>query len=76
MARDGYRPARHSCCPSVLSKLFRRLFLTELLALHQARRIAFYGSMEPPADRRAFLRHLSGQEEELGRLCQAAVCRT
>ncbi|VWX50640.1 hypothetical protein NOVOSPHI9U_30052 [Novosphingobium sp. 9U] len=63
IARDGSRwissrpafllPVR------VLGKLFRRLFLTGLLALHQAGRIAFYGSLEHLADRRAFLRHLS-----------------
>jgi hypothetical protein len=63
IARDGSRwvssrpafllPVR------VLGKLFRRLFLTGLLALHKAGRLAFYGSMEPLADHRAFLRHLS-----------------
>ncbi len=63
IARDGARwissrpafllPAR------VLGKLFRRLFLTGLLALHAAGRLAFYGSMTNLADRRAFLRHLS-----------------
>jgi hypothetical protein len=43
----------------VLGKLFRRLFLTRLLALHEAGRLAFFGSMEHLADRQAFLRHLS-----------------
>ena len=43
----------------VLGKLFRRLFLTRLLALHEAGRLAFYGGMAHLADRRAFLRHLS-----------------
>ncbi len=43
----------------VLGKLIRRLFLTRLMALHAAGRLAFYGSMAHLADRRAFLRHLS-----------------
>ena len=42
----------------VLGKLFRRLFLTRLVALHDAGRLAFFGSMAHLADRRAFLRHL------------------
>ena len=42
----------------VLGALFRRLFLTRLIALHQAGRLGFYGSMAPLAERRAFLRHL------------------
>jgi hypothetical protein len=43
----------------VLGKLFRRLFLTRLVALHDAGRLAFFGSMAHLADRRAFLRHLA-----------------
>jgi len=43
----------------VLGKLFRRLFLTRLTALHDAGRLAFFGHMAHLADRRAFLRHLS-----------------
>lgn len=43
----------------VLGALFRRLFLTRLIALHQAGRLGFYGSMAPLAERRAFLCHLS-----------------
>jgi hypothetical protein len=43
----------------VLGKLFRRLFLTSLLVLHDAGRLAFFGGLAPLADRRAFLRHLS-----------------
>lgn len=43
----------------VLGALFRRLFLTRLIALHQAGRLSFYGNMAPLAERRAFLRHLS-----------------
>ena len=43
----------------VLGKLFRRLFLTRLMALHEAGRLAFYGSLAHLADRCAFLRHLA-----------------
>jgi hypothetical protein len=43
----------------VLGALFRRLFLTRLLALHDARQLGFFGSIAHLADRRAFLRHLS-----------------
>jgi Putative transposase/Transposase zinc-binding domain len=43
----------------VLGKLFRRLFLTRLIALYDAGRLAFFGRLAPLADRRTFLRHLS-----------------
>lgn len=43
----------------VLGKLFRRLFLTRLLALHEMGRLAFFGSMAHLANQPAFLRHLS-----------------
>ena len=43
----------------VLGKLFRRLFLTRLMALHQAGRLGFYGNLAHLTDRRAFLRHLA-----------------
>ena len=43
----------------VLGKLFRRLFLARLIALHDAGRLAFFGTMAHLTDRRAFLRHLS-----------------
>jgi Putative transposase/Transposase zinc-binding domain len=43
----------------VLGKLFRRLFLTRLIALHEAGRLAFFGSMAQLADRRAFMRRLA-----------------
>ncbi|TIW61033.1 MAG: IS91 family transposase [Mesorhizobium sp.] len=43
----------------VLGKLFRRLFLTRLIALDDAGRLAFFGSMAHLGERRAFLRHLS-----------------
>src|SRR6185437_16846626 len=39
----------------VLGKLFRRLFLTRLVALHDAGRLSFFGSMAHLTDRRAFL---------------------
>ena len=43
----------------VLGKLFRRLFLTRLLALSDAGRLGFFGTMAHLIDRRAFLRHLA-----------------
>jgi hypothetical protein len=43
----------------VLGKLFRRLFLTRLVALHDAGLLSFFGSMAHLTDRRPFLRHLS-----------------
>jgi hypothetical protein len=43
----------------VLSKLFRRLFLTQLLELHDAGRLHHFGDQTELSDRRAFLRHLS-----------------
>jgi len=43
----------------VLGALFRRLFLTRLLELHDAGRLAFYGKMAGLSDRRAFQRHLA-----------------
>lgn len=43
----------------VLGKLFRRLFLTRLLALYEVDRLTFFGSMAHLAERRAFLRHLA-----------------
>jgi hypothetical protein len=43
----------------VLGKLFRWLFLTRLVALHDAGRLAFFGSAAHLADREAFMRHLS-----------------
>jgi hypothetical protein len=43
----------------VLGKLFRRLFLSRLVALHDAGRLAFFGVIAHLAERRAFLRHLS-----------------
>ncbi len=43
----------------MLGALFRRLFLTRLVALHDAGRLAFFGALQHLADRRAFLRHLA-----------------
>jgi len=43
----------------VLGKLFRRLFLNRLVALHDAGRLSFFGSLVHLVDRRAFLRHLA-----------------
>ena len=38
----------------VLSRLFRRLFLKGLAALHEAGRLAFFGDLAPLSDERAF----------------------
>jgi len=43
----------------VLGALFRRLFLTRLIELHDAGRLAFFGTQAGLADRRLFLRHLA-----------------
>jgi hypothetical protein len=43
----------------VLGKLFRRLFLIRLIALHQAGQLAFFGALAHLTERRAFLRHLA-----------------
>lgn len=43
----------------VLGKLFRRLFLTRLMALYGAGRLAFFGAAAHLAERRAFLRYLA-----------------
>jgi hypothetical protein len=43
----------------VLGKLCRRLFLTRLVALHEAGRLSFFGSIAHLIERRAFLRHLA-----------------
>ncbi len=63
IAPDGRRwvPARPAFLlpVRVLGALFRRLFLTRLVALHDAGRLAFFGALQHLADRRAFLRHLA-----------------
>jgi len=43
----------------VLGKLFRRLFLTRLVALHDAGRLGFFGTLAHLRDRQAFLHHLA-----------------
>jgi hypothetical protein len=43
----------------VLGALFRRLFLTRLIALHEASKLAFFGAQADLADPRRFLRHLA-----------------
>jgi Putative transposase/Transposase zinc-binding domain len=43
----------------VLGKLFRGVFLSGLLALYDAGRLVFFGSLARLAGRRAFLRHLA-----------------
>ena len=43
----------------VLGSLFRRLFLTRLMALHQSGKLGFFGHLAQLADKRAFLRHVS-----------------
>ena len=48
----------------VLGALFRRLFLTRLVALHDAGRLAFFGTMAHLAERRAFLRHLAAARKK------------
>ena len=48
----------------VLGKLFRRLFLTRLLELHEAGRLQFFGEHLGLVDRRAFLRYLAPVREK------------
>jgi hypothetical protein len=43
----------------VLGALFRRLFLTRLIQLHQAGKLTFFGSLATLIERRAFLRHIA-----------------
>jgi hypothetical protein len=43
----------------VLGALFRRLFLTRLIQLYDAGRLAFFGSAAHLTERQAFLRHLA-----------------
>ena len=43
----------------VLGALFRRLFLTQLIELYEAGRLAFFGTQSGLADRHLFLRHLA-----------------
>lgn len=43
----------------VLGALFRRIFLARLIQLHQSGKLAFFGSLTPLTERRAFLRHIA-----------------
>ena len=43
----------------VLSKLFRRLFLTRLIELHEGKHLQFFGEQAGLIERRAILRHLA-----------------
>ncbi|BBE33413.1 putative transposase y4qJ [Sphingosinicella microcystinivorans] len=43
----------------VLGALFRRLFLTRLIALHDVGKLNFHGNLSGLADQRAFLRYLA-----------------
>ena len=43
----------------VLARLFRRLFLASLEKAFDAKKLTFYGSLEPLRDRRAFQRYLA-----------------
>jgi hypothetical protein len=48
----------------VLGKLFRRLFLTRLIELHDAGRLQFHGTQAGLRDRSAFLRHLAAARKK------------
>ncbi|MGY2931837.1 putative Zn-ribbon and HTH transcriptional regulator [Bradyrhizobium sp. GM6.1] len=78
---DGQRWV--SCRPGfflpvrVLSRLFRRLFLGRLAALHQAGRLSFFGNDAHLAAAQSFAALLAASRKtEWGRLCQASVRRT
>ena len=61
----------------VLGALFRRLFLTQLIELYEAGRLAFFGTQVGPADRRLFLRRLTAVRKKrfVVLAAQAAVRR-
>ena len=60
----------------VLSRLFRRLFLEGLAALHAAGRLAFFGDLAPLADEERLRRRARAAAPlRMGRLRQAAVRR-
>ena len=48
----------------VLGKLFRRLFLTRLLALFDTGRLGFFAAMAGMAERKVFLRHLAPARQQ------------
>ena len=61
----------------VLGALFRRLFLTRLMALHDAGKLAFFGALAHLADTAGLpASPVAGPQKALGRLRQAAVRRT
>ena len=60
----------------VLGKLFRRLFLTRLVALHDAGRLGFFGIHRAPRRPAGIpAPPLAGPQEALGGLRQAALRR-
>jgi hypothetical protein len=58
MGHAGYRHVQHSSCRCGCSASSSGA-LTKLLQFHHASRLAFFGSIAPLADRRAFVRYLS-----------------
>ena len=68
VAPDGHRwiPSRPAFLlpVRVLGKLFRRLFVTRLVALHDAGRLGFFGAIANLTEQRAFLRHLAPVRKE------------
>ena len=57
----------------VLSRLFRRLFLTALADAHAAGRLTFFGNIQDLHRRKAFAARRTAQAEEMVRLHQAAL---
>ena len=70
VARDGERwinPRPAVLLPvRVLGKLFRRLFLTPLIELHDAGKLVFFGAQADLADQRRFPRHLAPLRKKRG----------
>lgn len=68
IARDGTRwISSHPAFllpVKVLGKLFRRLSLIRLMALHAAGRLAFFGALAHMAERRAFLRPVAVPQKD------------
>ena len=79
LSEDGSRWV--SCRPSfflpvrVLSRLFRRLFLEQLVAAHQAGRLQFFGQHAALADTAAFAAFLPAPTRGMGGLFEKAVRR-
>ena len=60
MGGGGYRHGPAFLLPvRVLGALFRRLFLTRLIELHEAGKLVFFGAQSELAERCGFLRHLA-----------------